>query len=222
MRNETVTHAEKSPKLCASNQRGDSDQRAISRHGPGRGVSSVLVPLSTPSPLSDTEAMTKRVLFICMGNICRSPAGEAVMKRFAEEFGVDVEVDSAGTHDYHVGKSPDPRMLTAAEARGYELTSRGRHVQLDDLDPAKYDLVLAMDAQNHAILTEMVSGTPTHIRLFGDYLDENWPKDVPDPYYGESEGFDTVLDMLEEGCPLILQTLMGEDIFEGEFEDEFK
>ncbi|MCG8649783.1 MAG: protein tyrosine phosphatase, partial [Pirellulales bacterium] len=72
--------------------------------------------------------MTKRVLFVCMGNICRSPAGEAVMQRFAEEFRVDVHVDSAGTHGYHVGDPPDPRMKDAAEARGYELTSRGRQV----------------------------------------------------------------------------------------------
>ncbi len=72
--------------------------------------------------------MTKKVLFVCMGNICRSPAGEAVMRRFAEEFGVNVEVDSAGTHGYHVGEPADPRMLAAAEVRGYELTSRGRKV----------------------------------------------------------------------------------------------
>ena len=77
--------------------------------------------------------MTKRVLFVCMGNICRSPAGEAVMKRFAEEFGVDVDVDSAGTHGYHVGEAPDTRMQAAAEARGYELNSRGRLVTPEDL-----------------------------------------------------------------------------------------
>ena len=72
--------------------------------------------------------MSKRVLFVCMGNICRSPAAESVMKRFAEEFGVDVDVDSAGTHDHHVGDKADERMNAAAEMRGYELTSRARHV----------------------------------------------------------------------------------------------
>lgn len=163
--------------------------------------------------------MTKRVLFVCMGNICRSPAGEAVMQRFAEEFGADVEVDSAGTHDYHVGEPADPRMLEAAEARGYELTSKGRQIKPGDLDPERFDLVLAMDAQNHALLLELAGESKTHIRLFGDYLDDEWPNDVPDPYYGEEDGFDQVLDMLEEGCPIILQTLVGEDIFEGEFED---
>ncbi|MGB7343096.1 MAG: low molecular weight protein-tyrosine-phosphatase [Pirellulaceae bacterium] len=164
--------------------------------------------------------MTKRVLFVCMGNICRSPAGEAVMKRFAQEFGADVEVESAGTHDYHVGKKADARMMAAAEARGYELTSRGRQVQHADLQPGVYDLVLAMDQQNYDNL-QLLADTPnTHIRIFSDYLDDNWPNDVPDPYYGEDEGFGEVLDMLEEGCPVILQTLVGEDIFAGEFDDE--
>jgi protein-tyrosine phosphatase len=162
--------------------------------------------------------MTKKVLFVCMGNICRSPAGEAVMRRFAEEFGVDVDVDSAGTHGYHVGEPADVRMKVAAEARGYELTSRGRKVTKDDLQD-RFDLVLAMDSENHAILQELAGGLKTHIRLFSDYLDENWPHDVPDPYYGEDDGFDQVLDMLEEGCPVILQTLMGENIFDGGFEE---
>jgi protein-tyrosine phosphatase len=163
--------------------------------------------------------MTKRVLFVCMGNICRSPAGEAVMQRFAEEFDVDVDVDSAGTHGYHVGERADSRMRAVAEARGYELAGRGRQLTPADLDPARFDLVLAMDSENHAIIREMAGGIKPHIRMFSDYLDDNWPHDVPDPYYGEEEGFDQVLDMLEEGCPVILQTMMGENIFDGGFED---
>ncbi|WP_182868080.1 low molecular weight protein-tyrosine-phosphatase [Stieleria mannarensis] len=162
--------------------------------------------------------MSKRVLFVCMGNICRSPAAEAVMKRFAEEFGLDVEVDSAGTHDYHIGKSADPRMLKAAEARGYELTSRGRQVTQADLDDGAFDLVLAMDNANYQDLTALAGRPTSHIRVFSDYLDDNWPNDVPDPYYGEEEGFDEVLDMLEEGCPIILETLAGEEIFNDGFE----
>lgn len=161
----------------------------------------------------------KRVLFVCMGNICRSPAGEAVMQRFATEFGAEVEVDSAGTHGYHIGELADPRMRAAAEARGYELHSRGRKVTPADLDPGRFDLILAMDAENHAILRELAGGVQPHIRMFSDYLDEAWPRDVPDPYYGEDDGFAVVLDMLEEGCPIILQTLAGEDLFAGEFED---
>ncbi len=162
--------------------------------------------------------MAKRVLFVCMGNICRSPAGEAVMRRFAEEFRVPVEVESAGTHGYHIGERPDQRMRTAAESRGYELRSTARQVTREDLQKDRYDLVLAMDAENHAMLQQLAGGVTTHVRMFSDYLDEDWPKDVPDPYYGEAEGFDKVLDMLEAGCPVILQTLSGEDIFEGEFD----
>lgn len=162
--------------------------------------------------------MIKRVLFVCMGNICRSPAGEAVMRRFAEEFRIPVEVDSAGTHGYHVGERADHRMRTAAEARGYELSGVARQVTVADLDANRFDLVLAMDSDNHAILQKLAGGIAPHVRLFSDYLDEDWPKDVPDPYYGEDEGFDRVLDMLEAGCPVILQTLAGENIFEDEFE----
>lgn len=156
----------------------------------------------------------KRVLFVCMGNICRSPAGEAVMKRFAEEFDVDVDVDSAGTHGYHVGEKPDARMLHAAEERGYELKSVGRQVTKDDLDDGVFDLVLAMDNENYRNLVELAGRPTTHIRIFSDYLDDNWPNDVPDPYYGEEDGFGEVLDMLEEGCPIILETLAGESIFD--------
>jgi len=155
-----------------------------------------------------------------MGNICRSPAGEAVMQRFAEEFRVDVDVDSAATHEYHVGEKPDQRMIVAAEARGYELNSIARKVTKDDLEPERFDLVLAMDTENHAMLLKLAGGLQTHIRMFSDYLDDNWPTDVPDPYYGEDDGFDQVLDMLEEGCPVILQTLMGEDIFDVGFDED--
>ena len=111
-------------------------------------------------------------------------------------------------------------MRAAAESRGYELTSIARKVTPKDLSPEQFDLVLAMDADNHAILTQLAGDFAPHIRLFSDYLDDGWPSDVPDPYYGEEEGFDEVLDMMEAGCPLILQTLAGEDIFEGEFDEE--
>jgi protein-tyrosine phosphatase len=77
-----------------------------------------------------------------------------------------------------------------------------------------------MDSDNYRELQELADGPNNHIRVFSDYLDDNWPSDVPDPYYGGEEGFNDVLDMLEAGCPVILQTLMGEDIFDGEFEDE--
>ena len=142
------------------------------------------------------------------------------MKRFAEEFDVDVTVDSAGTHDYHVGESADSRMKAAAEQRGYELSSVARQVTKDDLREGQFDLVLAMDNDNYRELISIAGHPASHIRVFSDYLDDNWPNDVPDPYYGGAEGFDKVLDMLEEGCPLILQTLAGEEIFDMGFDDE--
>lgn len=162
--------------------------------------------------------MAKRVLFVCMGNICRSAAAEAVLKRYSEELEVGVDVDSAGTHGYHVGERADARMRAAAETRGYELTSRARQVTRSDLDPGTFDLVLAMDAANYAALGKLAATSPklaskdqSHIRMFSDYLSEEWPRDVPDPYYGEMDGFMYVLDMLEEGCPVILRTLVGEN-----------
>lgn len=165
--------------------------------------------------------MSKRVLFVCLGNICRSPAAEAVMNRFAQEYDVDVQVDSAGTHDYQIDQPADPRMVAAAEARGYELTSRGRQVTAEELEEGRYDLVLAMDSENHAFLQDMAGEVRPHVRMFSDFLDDqHWPADVPDPYYGEADGFETVLDMLEEGCPVILQSLVGEAIHADEFADD--
>ena len=163
--------------------------------------------------------MTTRVLFVCMGNICRSPAAEAVMKRFAEELGSDVDIDSAGTHGYHIGSKADPRMIRAAESRGYELTSLGRQVTQQDLDGKTFDLVLAMDRENYHALQQLAPQPNSHIRLFSDYLDDAWPDDVPDPYYGEQAGFDEVLDMLEEGCPLILQTLLENKMLDTDFDE---
>lgn len=149
----------------------------------------------------------KNVLFVCMGNICRSPAGEAVFRQLAAERQIPVEVDSAGTHGYHVGSPADPRMLKAARQRGYEVTSRARQVELTDLDPSRYQLVLAMDRQNLKILHSLAAGDGSHVRLFSDYLDAQWPADVPDPYYGGDDGFSRVLDMLEAGCPAVMDEL---------------
>lgn len=141
------------------------------------------------------------------------------MKRFAEEFDINVDVDSAGTHDFHVGEKADARMRSAAEARGYDLTKPARQVTPKDLADGTFDLVLAMDNENYEALNALAGRQTTHIRIFSDYLDDNWPNDVPDPYYGGEDGFDDVLDMLEEGCPIILQTLAGEEIFDMELEE---
>jgi len=152
--------------------------------------------------------VTKRLLFVCLGNICRSPAAEAVAVRLASELGIDASVDSAGTIAAHVGHPPDPRMKAAGELRGYQFLTKARKVTPADLVPGCFDLVVAMDQDNLADLRRLMGGRPDHIRLFGEFLDAKPPANVPDPYYGGPDGFETVLDMLEAGCPKILQSLL--------------
>ena len=141
-----------------------------------------------------------RVLFVCMGNICRSPTAEAVLRKALRDQGIDdrVEVDSAGTHGYHVGERADPRTQRAAESRGYDLSSiRARKVAAQDLE--YFDLVLAMDRSNLENLqriclsdfSERLGLLMTYSRAFDD-------EEVPDPYYGLGHGFDLVLDMIED------------------------
>lgn len=150
----------------------------------------------------------KRVIFVCMGNICRSPAGEGVLKHLLQEKGLedDIFVDSAGTDAYHVGEPADPRMRKAARQRGYELTSVARKIRRQDFDT--FDLVLAMDRSNLRRLEGLAEGHPAHLRLLSDFLFDDGPIDVPDPYYGNEEGFEVVLDMLERACPAILDHLL--------------
>ncbi len=148
------------------------------------------------------------VLFVCMGNICRSPAGEGIFKHYiAERHLTDqIRIDSAGTTDYHCGAPADHRMQEAASARGYTLDSIARQVMRDDV--RTFDLVVAMDTDNLRYLEAMAGGTKAHIRLLGSFLPGQQGNDgapsVPDPYYGGAEGFVAVLDMIEQACPGIL------------------
>lgn len=144
-----------------------------------------------------------------MGNICRSPAAEAVLKSICHQVELELIVESAGTEDYHVGETPDQRMLAAASARGLQMTSVGRQVTADDLQPGAYDRVIAMDRANRRRLDAIASGDTENVVLFSDYLDKPWPDEVPDPYYGGDDGFEFVLDMLQAGCPRILASLNG-------------
>ena len=146
------------------------------------------------------------VLFVCMGNICRSPAAEGVFRHYVERQGAagDIYIDSAGTIDYHNGKPADPRMRAAASDRGYALTSISRQVIPEDLD--EFDLIVAMDRDNLWYLEDLAGGPQAHIRLLGSFLPERQGEpgqvpEVPDPYYGGSQGFEDVLDMLERACP---------------------
>ena len=146
----------------------------------------------------------KCVLFVCLGNICRSPTGEAVFRHLVEQRGLEnqIFVESAGTIGYHDGKSADSRMQKHAAMRSYDLTSRSRKITAEDFE--RFDLIIAMDQQNHADIMS-IDPTADHVRLLSDFLDDEWPRDVPDPYYGGAAGFETVLDMIEAACPEILQ-----------------
>jgi protein-tyrosine phosphatase len=136
-----------------------------------------------------------RILFVCTGNICRSPTAEGVMRSLLEDAGLDahVEVASAGTHSYHIGKPPDPRTQKAALKRGYDLSAqRARKVVLEDF--AHFDHVLAMDADHLHLLRRMCP--PEHRGKVALFLD----REVPDPYYGGPDDFELVLDLAEKGA----------------------
>jgi protein-tyrosine phosphatase len=153
--------------------------------------------------------MSYRVLLVCMGNICRSPTAEGVVRSYIKNNGLGniVEVDSAGTHGYHVGEAPDSRTQRAAMARGYNLSQlRARKVARQDLD--YFDLILAMDKSNLDNLRRM-SPPEMHdrIRLFMDYSRNFDDDEVPDPYYGLGHGFDLVLDMVEDAAQGLVDDL---------------
>ena len=140
-----------------------------------------------------------RILFVCLGNICRSPMAEGLFRRELERRGIDhlVEVDSAGTGDWHVGEPPDPRARRAISKRGVDISHlRGRQVSVQDLEA--FDLILAMDAENLSDLLALADERQMQrIRLFLDFAPEAGVREVPDPYFGEEDGFETVLDLLE-------------------------
>ncbi|GFE80825.1 phosphotyrosine protein phosphatase [Steroidobacter agaridevorans] len=151
----------------------------------------------------------KRILFVCMGNICRSPSAEGVFRHVLAASAPDlqIEIDSAGTHDYHVGAPPDRRSIEAARRRGIDLSAlRARRVAAEDFD--RYDLILAMDEEN---LQELRRRAPAihheRIRLMMEYAPHASSRFVPDPYYGGAQGFEEVLDLLEEAAQGLLAEL---------------
>ncbi len=147
------------------------------------------------------------VLFVCMGNICRSPTAEVVFRHYVENAGLSDEIliDSAGTHDYHIGHPPDLRSQSAAAQRGYEMAGlRGR--QVDSSDFERFDYILAMDKANLAILQYLAPrGCKKRLGLFLDYARHRGEREVPDPYYGGEQGFENVLDMVEDAAQGLLQ-----------------
>lgn len=145
----------------------------------------------------------KKILVVCMGNICRSPTGEAVLRARAKQQGIQVEVDSAGTIGYHQGNPPDPRSKAAGEKRGYSFKGiRSRKVIGSDFE--KFDLILAADKDN---LADLKAQCPSHhqhkLQLFLAGIDCDY-EEVPDPYYGGDNGFELVLDLIEQASDQIL------------------
>lgn len=152
----------------------------------------------------------KKILFVCLGNICRSSAAEGVMRRLVEEAGRADEfvIDSAGILSYHRGELPDARMRAHAARRGYELVHRSRPVTTDDF--FDFDLIIGMDARNMDDLRERAPSPAEwgKLRRMTDFCTRHPQADyVPDPYYGGAEGFELVLDLLEDACEGLLREL---------------
>ncbi len=147
------------------------------------------------------------VVFVCMGNICRSPTAEAVFRHYVENAGLSgkILIDSAGTHDYHIGDAPDLRAQRAAQQRGYDMSKlRGR--QIEEGDFHRFDYVLAMDKANLSILHRLAPpASDAQVRLFLEYARHHVEREVPDPYYGGTDGFEKVLDMVEDASEGLLQ-----------------
>jgi protein-tyrosine phosphatase len=150
--------------------------------------------------------MTK-VLFVCMGNICRSPSAEGVFRQMVSDAGLGdlVSVDSAGTHGFHLGEAPDARALAAASKRGYQIDQRvARQVCADDF--REFDLILAMDWENLSALQQQCPKIYHHkLMLLMRFANEFEEATVPDPYYGGSDAFGKVLDYIEDACQGVLE-----------------
>ncbi|MDH5392159.1 MAG: low molecular weight phosphotyrosine protein phosphatase [Gammaproteobacteria bacterium] len=154
-----------------------------------------------------------KVLFVCMGNICRSPTAEGVFRHLAEKNKLidRLHIDSAGTHAYHIGEPPDGRSLATANNRNIDMGQlRARKVDADDFD--KFDHILAMDADNLAALMQTCPGHLHYkIELFMNYADNFEETEVPDPYYGGASGFDHVFDLVEDAASGLLKKIQTEN-----------
>lgn len=159
--------------------------------------------------MTDADGELVRVLFVCMGNICRSPTAEGVFRHLARREGLEtrLDIDSAGTHGYHVGHPPDARAQAAALSRGYDL-SMIRARQVDSADFELFDWVLAMDSANlHVLRADCPPRYAARVHRFLDFSEAYPGEDVPDPYYGGSGGFERVLDMVEDAARGLLRAI---------------
>lgn len=154
------------------------------------------------------ETNKLRLLFICLGNICRSPAAEGIMKSMVKARGLDnlVEVDSAGIGSWHIGQLPDIRMRRQGELAGYRFDSRARQFNRGDF--AHFDLIVVMDADNYRAISSMASSAEDRAKivLMADYLRHHpGQTSIPDPYYGDTKDFKLVIELLEDGCESLLE-----------------
>ena len=152
----------------------------------------------------------QKILFVCLGNICRSSAADEILRQQATERGLGdtMTIDSAGTYGGHAGELPDPRMRAAGKKRGYNFTHRSRRVRSEDFD--RFDLLLAMDDSVYESLSRLAPSVEALQKLerMADYIPAHFGYDyVPDPYSEGADGFELVLDMLEEGCAVLLDRL---------------
>lgn len=155
----------------------------------------------------------QKVLFVCLGNICRSPTAHGIFEQLVEQRDLTqrIAVDSAGTAAWHTGKAPDSRSIQAARKRGYELKHlRARQAIVDDFD--EFDVILAMDNSNLQDLRELCPSHFTgHLSLFLDFAKDTETQ-VPDPYHGGEEGFERVLDLVEDACEGLLAFLLNKKV----------
>ena len=169
-------------------------------------------PLPVSNAVDPSSAAPIRLLFVCLGNICRSPAAEGVFLHLIARQGLEqaFTVDSAGTGDWHVGRPADARMRSAAARRGIVLPSRARQITADDLN--RFDHVLTMDRQNLEAVRGLAGRREAAARIgpLTRYCRRYSVEEVPDPYYGGEEGFDRVLDLLEDACGGLLEALKAD------------
>ncbi|NES81449.1 MAG: low molecular weight phosphotyrosine protein phosphatase [Moorea sp. SIO2B7] len=158
--------------------------------------------------------MSYKLLFVCLGNICRSPSAENIMNHLIEQAGLSESIvcDSAGTSSYHIGSPPDRRMKAAAEQRGIKLLGKARQFKESDFDD--FDLILAMDKDNYLdiLYLDRVGKYRDKVGLMCDFASHHQEKEVPDPYYGGRDGFDKVIDLLLDACEGLLKEICSKQL----------
>lgn len=159
----------------------------------------------------DGICMTYKVLFVCLGNICRSPAAENIMNHLVAQAGLERHIvcDSAGTSSYHLGSPPDRRMTSAARQRNIQMQGQARQFEKDDFET--FDLILAMDRENYRdiLVLDPAGHYRDKVHLMCRFCSRHSDQEVPDPYYGGTEGFNNVLDLLQDACEGLLQHILN-------------